>query len=79
LYRDGLNISSAKKVEKAKEMRAGKRVLGTILGLNSRGGQPNKSMHANCYAAFNRNWLGLCRRVGVESNLAHPQSRDFKR
>ena len=38
-----------------------------------------KSMHANCYAAFNRNWLGLRRRVGVESSFAGPQSRDFKR
>jgi hypothetical protein len=36
-------------------------------------------MHANCYAAFNRNWLGLRRRVGVESGFAGPQSRNFKR
>jgi len=31
------------------------------------------------YAAFNRKWLGLWRRVGVESSFAGPQSRDFKR
>lgn len=39
----------------------------------------NKLMHANCYAAFNKNGVCLRRRVSVGSDFAGPQSRDFKR
>jgi hypothetical protein len=38
-----------------------------------------RPMHTNCYAAFVRNWLGLRRRVGIESGLAGPQSCDGRR
>jgi hypothetical protein len=37
----------------------------------------NKSMQANCYATFNKKWLGLRRRVDIVSSFAGPQSRDF--
>lgn len=36
-------------------------------------------MHANCYAAFNKNWVGLQSCSCFESGFAGPQSRDFKR
>jgi uncharacterized delta-60 repeat protein len=40
---------------------------------------PTKSMHANCYAALNKSWLGLQSCSCFESGRAGPQSRDFKR